>query len=87
MIRGIEFSVAEATSEDGRGWYWHLTLTKHDCLIGPFATEKDATKDALETIVGRAVLARVDAEDSLDDSHVAALAECAEPVGRVVIRP
>jgi hypothetical protein len=63
MSKDMAFSVAEATSEDGRGWYWHLTLTKHDCLIGPFATEKDATADALETITGRAVLARVDAED------------------------
>ena len=62
MSEDIEFSVAEATSEDGRGWYWHLTLTKHDCLIGPFATEKDATKDAVETITGRTVLACVDAE-------------------------
>jgi hypothetical protein len=62
MSEGIEFSVAEATSEDGRGWYWHLTLSKHDCLIGPFATEKDATKDAVETITGRAVLTCVDAE-------------------------
>jgi hypothetical protein len=54
----IEFAVAEATSEDGRGWYWRLTMAEHDCLIGPFTTEKDATKDALETITGGAVVAR-----------------------------
>jgi hypothetical protein len=63
MSREMEFSVSEATSEDGRGWYWRLTLTRHDCLIGPFATEKDATNDASETITGRAVLARLDLED------------------------
>ena len=63
MSREMGFSVAEATSEDGSGWYWHLTLTRHDCLIGPFATEKDAAKDAFETIAGRGVLARLDAED------------------------
>jgi hypothetical protein len=67
MSKDTEFLVAEATSEDGRGWYWHLTLTKHDCLIGPFATEKEATKDALETITGRAGLARV---DDRSDIHI-----------------
>jgi hypothetical protein len=67
MSKETEFLVAEATSEDGRGWYWHLTLTKHDCLIGPFATEKEATKDALETITGRAVSARV---DDRSDIHI-----------------
>jgi hypothetical protein len=58
--REIEFVVREATSEDGKGWYWHLTLTKNDCLIGPFASEEEATKDALETITGRAVITAVD---------------------------
>jgi hypothetical protein len=62
MSGEVEFAVAAATSEDGEGWYWHLTFTANECQIGPFASEEQATKDALETITGRTVVTAVDGQ-------------------------